>query len=67
MFLVFNKQKIASYLIAFSTVVLLFMVAFATTNQQNTVVTSANQVEKPISCIQTEESYQANNSIDTQN
>ena len=61
MFLVFNKQKIASYVIAFSTVVFLFMVAFATNNQNETVVTSTNQVKEPISCISTEESYEANN------
>lgn len=47
MFIVFNKQKIYSYLIALSTVVILFVIAFAVTNQANNMLqTSANtQIE----------------------
>lgn len=39
MFIVFNKQKVYSYLVAFSTVVILFAIGFSATNK-NTVVTS---------------------------
>ncbi len=46
MFIVFNKQKIYSYLIALSTVVILFIIAFAVTNQGNSMLqTSTNTVE----------------------
>ena len=46
MFIVFNKQKIYSYLIALSTVVTLFVIAFmATENVKiNVIETSVNQV-----------------------
>lgn len=63
MFLVFHKQKMTSYLIAFSTVAILFMVAFASTNQQNSSLsTSAVQTEEtqPTSSIATNEAYEAN-------
>ncbi len=39
MFIVFNKQKIYSYLVAFSTVVILFAIGFSTTNE-NAIITS---------------------------
>lgn len=43
MFIVFNRQKIYSYLVALSTVVVLFFIAFAVTNQStNTLQTSTN-------------------------
>ena len=50
MFIVFNKQKIYSYCIAFGTVVILFVMAFAVTNQNlNTVITS-NPVNELQNC-----------------
>lgn len=56
MFIVLNKQKIYSYLVAFSTVIALFVIAFvATNNGANTIVTSANIKELPIYNVQTEE------------
>lgn len=46
MFIVFNKQKIYSYLIALSTVVVLFIFAFSiTSSTKNTIQTSTN-IEK---------------------
>ena len=46
MFIVFNKEKIYSYCITFVTVTLLFVMAFAVTNQNlNTVLTSGNYIE----------------------
>ena len=46
MFIVFNKQKIYSYLVALSTVVILFVIAFAVTSQPSKVIqTSTNQVQ----------------------
>ena len=47
MFIVFNKQKIYSYLVALSTVVILFVIAFAVTNSSNDVLqTSTNSQEE---------------------
>ncbi|MCI9246946.1 MAG: hypothetical protein HFJ30_07530 [Clostridia bacterium] len=47
MFIVFNKQKIYSYLVALSTVVILFVIAFAVTNSPKDVLqTSTNSQEK---------------------
>ena len=48
MFIVFNKQKIYSYLVALSTVVILFVIAFAVTNTPNNDVlqTSTNIEEQ---------------------
>ena len=40
MFIVFNRQKIFSYLVAFSTIVILFGIAFSVTNE-NAVITSS--------------------------
>jgi len=46
---VFNKQKIYSYLVALSTVVVLFVIAFAVTNEKNNVLqTSVNAEENNI-------------------
>lgn len=42
MFIVFNKQKIYSYLVALSTVVVLFAIAFAVTNENEMLQTSSN-------------------------
>ena len=45
MFIVFNKQKIYSYLIALSTVVILFVIAFVATNRtENMIQTSVNKI-----------------------
>ena len=46
MFIVFNKEKIYTYLISIVTVVLLFCVAGIFTNQKETIATSANAHEK---------------------
>ena len=56
MFIVFNKQKIYSYLVAFSTVVALFVfsVVIAQSNT-NTILTSANGKELPIYEVNTEQ------------
>lgn len=54
MFIVFNKQKIYSYLVAFSTVIVLFLFAFAMLqNSPNTIVTSSQAKELPIYCVET--------------
>ena len=56
MFIVLNKQKIYSYLALFSTVIALFIIAFAVTNnEENVIVTSANAKELPIYNVQTNE------------
>ena len=56
MFIVFNKQKIYSYLVAFSTVVALFLFAFTMMqNSQNTIVTSSSNKELPIYNVATKE------------
>ncbi len=57
MFIVFNKQKIYSYIVSFSTVVILFMFAFALVKdtQNNTVLTSSQNRELPIYCVDTKE------------
>lgn len=56
MFIVFNKQKIYSYLVAFSTVVILFAIAFVVTSKQNTtILTSNTQKELPIYNVKTQE------------
>jgi len=47
MFIVFNKQKIISYLVSFSTVAILFVIAFATLEGE-TIVTSSNVRELPV-------------------
>ena len=56
MFIVFNKQKIYSYFVAFSTVVILFVMAFVVTSKQNTTVLTSNaQREIPIYHVETQE------------
>ncbi len=57
MFLVFNKQKIYTYLVSIVTVVLLFCVASnVRTNTNNTVPTASNiQTKLPIYNVQTDE------------
>ena len=45
MFMVFNKEKIFSYLISMSTVVLLFVISFAITKKNDEIIkTSANAI-----------------------
>ena len=45
MFMVFNKEKIFSYLISLSTVALLFVISFAVTKKNDEIIkTSANAV-----------------------
>ena len=56
MFLVFNKQKIYTYVVSFATVVLLFCVATTFNQKQNTVETATNiQKRLPIYNVQTGE------------
>lgn len=46
MFIVFNKQKIYSYLVALSTVIVLFIIAFAVTNDRNNVLQTSINIEE---------------------
>lgn len=46
MFIVFNKQKIYSYLVALSTVVILFIFAFIVTNDSGYVLQTSTNVEE---------------------
>lgn len=54
MFIVFNKQKIYSYLVTFSTVIILFTIAFSTT-KGGTILTSSTMREVPIYNVKTSE------------
>ena len=54
MFIVFNREKINSYLISVGTVIILFVMAFIIT-QGETVQTSASTKELPIYNVETEE------------
>ena len=54
MFIVFNKEKINSYIILLSTVVILFSLAFTMTAKQ-TIQTSAATKELPIYNVDTQE------------
>ena len=54
MFIVFNKEKIYSYLISFGTVIILFVMAFMMTDN-DTVETAASTKELPIYNVATEE------------
>ena len=54
MFIVFNKEKISSYLILLSTVVILFGIAFSVT-AKDTVETAATTKQLPIYNVATEE------------
>ena len=54
MFIVFNKQKIYSYLVSLTTVVVLFVIAFTiTSGNLSTITTSSNARELPIYCVET--------------
>ncbi len=57
MFVVFNKQKICTYLVSIVTVVLLFCVANSLNTSENTISTSSTIGQKllPIYNVQTEE------------
>ena len=56
MFIVFKNQKIYCYFVAFSTVVILFVMAFVVTSKQNTTVLTSNaQREIPIYHVETQE------------
>ena len=56
MFIVFNKQKIYTYLVSIITVVLLFCIAGTLTGEKETIVTSStNEKYLPIYKVQTEE------------
>ncbi len=45
MFMVFNKEKILSYFVSLSTVVLLFVISFAVTKKNDDIIkTSANAI-----------------------
>lgn len=55
MFIVFNKRKIYSYLVSFSTVVILFAIAFTVTTDSS-IITSATARELPIYNVDTKES-----------
>lgn len=46
MFIVFNKQKIYSYLVAVSTVVILFVIAFAVTNSPKDVLQTSTNLQE---------------------
>ena len=54
MFIVFNKRKIYSYLVSFSTVIILFAVAFTVTTNQS-IITSATARELPIYNVDTKD------------
>ena len=55
MFIVFNKQKIYSYIVALSTVLVLFVISFALVNNENNIITtSANKKELPIYSVKTD-------------
>ena len=54
MFIIFNREKINSYLISFGTVVILFLMAFIMTGN-DTVETSASTKQLPIYNVATEE------------
>ena len=54
MFIVFNKQKIYSYLVALSTVIVLFFVAASFTNKSGEIIETMSQVKKlPVYCVET--------------
>lgn len=56
MFIVFNKQKVYSYLVALSTVVVLFFVAATFTNKSGEIIETMSQAKLlPIYCVKTNE------------
>lgn len=57
MFLVFNKEKIYSYIVALSTVIVLFFTASILLKDESTIQASSSlNKEVPIYCVKTEES-----------
>ena len=71
MFMVISKDRIASYLISLSTVMILFVMSFAITNSNNEIIktsaniTSENNIENTMKTdeIQDEESNDINKNI----
>ena len=64
MFMVFNKEKIFSYLISLSTVALLFVISFAVTKKNDEIIkTSANAVISNITNEMENMNIQNNNKI----
>ena len=64
MFMVFNKEKIFSYLISLSTVALLFVISFAVTKKNDEIIkTSANAVISNITNEMENMNIQNNNEI----
>lgn len=57
MFIVFNKQKIYSYLVALSTVVILFVIAFAVTNSSNDVLQTSTNLQEENNIVIDEVNY----------
>lgn len=55
MFIVFNREKINSYLISLSTVLILFSMAFVITGSNKTIETAASTKQLPIYNVATEE------------
>lgn len=55
MFIVFNREKINSYLIELSTVLILFSMAFMMTGNNKTIETGASTRELPIYNVATQE------------
>lgn len=56
MFIVFNKQKICSYLVALSTVIVLFFVAASFSNKSGEIISTMSQAKKlPIYSVETNE------------
>ena len=56
MFLVFNKQKIYSYVVALSTVVALFIIVATITNKSEEIIQMMSQAKLlPIYSVETEE------------
>lgn len=56
MFIVFNKQKIYSYLVALSTVIVLFFVAASFTNKSGEIIETMSQAKRlPVYCVETNE------------
>ncbi len=56
MFIVFNKQKVYSYLVALSTVIVLFFVAATFTNKSGEIIQTMSQAKLlPIYCVKTNE------------
>ena len=56
MFIIFNKQKIYSYLVALSTVIVLFFVAASFTNKSNEILQTMSQAKMlPVYSVETNE------------